>query len=76
MGVTDMSNDPSEPRFVKQLPERNHIPEIWQRDRKRLTPLYLTDTRLDAIVGWACVVFAVVATLGWLIPQLVRDAPP
>lgn len=74
-----MSNDPSEPRFVKKdaAPiERNHIPELWQRDRRRLKPLYLTDTRLDSIVGWVCVAFAVVATLGWLIPQLLmRDTP-
>ena len=71
-----MSNDPSEPRFVKKdAQQRDHIPDVWQRDRKLMRPLYLTDTRLDAVIGWVCVVFAVVATLGWLIPQLLRDTP-
>lgn len=69
--MIDNKDDGHEPRFVKEAPaERNHIPEMWRRDRRRLSPLYMTDTRVDSIVGWSCVLFAILATLGWLLPQL------
>ena len=55
-----------EPRFVKPDPEpQNH-------NRTHLRPLYVIDTRLDTIVGIIAVVFAVVATLGWVVPQIVK----
>lgn len=55
-----------EPRFVKPDPEpQNH-------NHTHLRPLYVIDTRLDTIVGIIAVVFAVVATLGWVVPQIVK----
>ena len=53
-----------EPRFLD--------PERKKHNHTHLTPLFMIDTRLDTIVGIAAVLFAVIATLGWLIPQVVE----
>lgn len=54
----------NEPRFVSQEPRRkvNH----------RLRPLSAFETGLDTIVGIVAVLFAILATLGWLAPQLIH----
>lgn len=36
----------------------------------KLKPLFVADTRLDTIFGWGGVVLAIIATLGWLVPEI------
>lgn len=44
-----------------------------QTARARFHPS-MTSTRLDAVVGFLCVAFACIATLGWVVPALIRFA--
>lgn len=73
-----MSDERKDPRPVKsdidaiKTIERLHQGTIERNGLHRtgLNPLYLMDTRLDTVVGIVAVAFAVLATLGWLVPQI------
>lgn len=51
----------NEPRFLSSKPKKIN---------NKLRPLTAFDTQLDTIVGVAALLFAIFATLGWLVPQL------
>jgi len=60
-----------EPRFVRREKE-SAVPAVQHAGTQSRRSSLLPDVRLDAIVGWCAVGFAVVATLGWLIPLILR----
>lgn len=56
------------------LPKRTPQRDLIQRMNEMHDKNPLPSTVADTIVGIAAILFAVIATLGWLVPQIMRAA--